>query len=309
MRALASYIMRGRMQAVLVVVITAAFSLMLPPLSYFSGATVAIVTLRHGMPQGGLIIVLATVIIGLLTFFAMGNAALALAFVLVIWLPVWLLAAVLRQSISLVKTMTIAALVGAIVIAIVHLSVSHPATWWSEQVLNPLFNSMMIQSDLGVDQRDALEKTLATLAQVMTGIVTAGIILSAILSLFIARWWQAMLYNPGGFKTEFQSLRFNKPLALVALVIFTLALLNVNGLSGFAKDLSIVLLILYVLQALALVHFAVAAFNANIAWLVVLYLLLLFALPQLTALLALVGLLDTWFNLRNYLPSTSAKND
>src|SRR3569623_887288 len=56
MRALAQYIMRGRMQAMLVAVAMAILSLILPPMNYLSSAVIGLVTLRRGWQEGLIII-------------------------------------------------------------------------------------------------------------------------------------------------------------------------------------------------------------------------------------------------------------
>ena len=49
---LASYIMRGRLQAMIVASTLALLSLIIPPVSVVSSATVALVTLRRGAVEG-----------------------------------------------------------------------------------------------------------------------------------------------------------------------------------------------------------------------------------------------------------------
>ena len=55
MKSLASFILRGPAQAILVTVLTGVLALALPPLSLISGAAIALITVRKG-PQAGAII-------------------------------------------------------------------------------------------------------------------------------------------------------------------------------------------------------------------------------------------------------------
>ena len=160
--------------------------------------------------------------------------------------------------------------------------------------------------DLSAEQRDALKYTLESVAGIMTGIVSSAIVLSTLLGLFIARWWQALLYNPGGFKAEFQSLQLGKPFAIVTAGLMVLAFLSLGGISNMAKDMSIVMLALYMLQGIALVHAIVAGLSASIGWLVAFYVILLVAFPQVMALLAISGFVDTWVNFRKLIPNKKA---
>src|SRR3569833_696175 len=57
MRGFAQYIMRGRVQAMLVAVAMAILALVLPPMNYLSSAVIALVTLRRGWQEWLIIIV------------------------------------------------------------------------------------------------------------------------------------------------------------------------------------------------------------------------------------------------------------
>src|SRR3569623_779517 len=56
MRALAQYIIRGRMQAMLVAVAMAILSLIMPPKNYLSSALIGLDTLRRGWQEGLILI-------------------------------------------------------------------------------------------------------------------------------------------------------------------------------------------------------------------------------------------------------------
>ena len=66
MQLLASFAMRGRSQAVMLVTVLAMLSLLFPPLSILSSSVVALVTLRKGATESGLVLALAGLACGLL---------------------------------------------------------------------------------------------------------------------------------------------------------------------------------------------------------------------------------------------------
>ena len=84
MRAIASYILRGPMQAMLVTAVLAMLSMLRPPLTgllgYISGAAIALVTLHVGSKQG--LQVAAGAMLGamLMAYFVLGKPMLAIAF-------------------------------------------------------------------------------------------------------------------------------------------------------------------------------------------------------------------------------------
>lgn len=92
-------------------ILLAALSLLIPPASILSTSVVALVTLRKGTVPGALILGLATAISGGIALLALGGVNLAIGFLILMWLPVWLLAVLLRSSRSLAL-----AIVGAMVL-------------------------------------------------------------------------------------------------------------------------------------------------------------------------------------------------
>jgi len=302
MKALATFILRGPSQAILVTVGTAVLAMMLPPLSIISGAVVALITLRKGPRAGTLVMLGSTVFAALLAYVSLGNPMPSVMFLVVLWLPMWVLGWVLRNSRSLALATVVAGALGAVGVVVTYAVVGDVTSWW-QHLLMTLFEPAMKDGGPLAD-RATVEPILATLSKVMTGVAAAGMSLNAIMCLYLARAWQAQLYNPGGFRDEFHGLRLGQGLALVSLVFIALSLLPPLGVvSHMAGEIVIVILSLYVLQGLALMHAIVAQRHLHIAWLVVMYLVVMFVLPQLLVLVAVTGLVDTWVDFRRRLGS------
>ena len=64
------------------------------------------------------------------------------------------------------------------------------------------------------------------------------------------------------------------------------------------QDCLPVLLVLFAVQGVAVVHAVVRLQQKHKAWLIVMYILLLIMMPQMVFLLALIGVLEQWFNFR-----------
>ena len=169
-------------------------------------------------------------------------------------------------------------------------------TWW-EQTLLAMFEPAM-EAGGPLADRETVLAILANLAKIMTGVAAAGMTLNAVMCLYLARAWQAQLYNPGGFRDEFHELRMGQRTAMLSLGFVVVSLLPLGEFSHMAGEIVIVILSLYVLQGLALIHAVVARRQLHMAWLIVLYLVMLFVLPQLMALVAVLGLIDTWADFR-----------
>lgn len=296
MKALASFILRGPSQAMLVAVGTAVLAMMLPPLSLLSGAALALYTLRLGVRSGTLVMVGSTAFVGVLAYVSLGNALPGLAFLAVIWLPVWILAWVLRESRSLDLATLVAGALGAGMVILAYLLLGDVSGWWEKELL--VIFEPAIEAGSPLADEASVKAVIANIAKLMTGIMVSGLILNALICLFLARAWQAQLFNPGGFRSEFYALRLGRYTALLAIAVLVASMLPLGGLGSLAAELLIVAMSLYVVQGLAMIHAIVAKRNMHVAWLIGLYLVTLFVLPQLLALVAAVGLIDTWADFR-----------
>jgi hypothetical protein len=294
MKLLASFVMRGRSQAVMLAAVLAMVALLVPPVSILSTAVVALVTLRKGPYEGLLLVFFAAVACALLGLVAVGAVFQVVGFVLFLWLPAWLLSMVLRSSRSLALTLEVGLLLGLLIIAGQYFQSEDPVAAWRE-VLAPLVQSLEEAQVLEPGQQKAL---LEALAGWMPGVLAAGFFLQTMVALLLARWWQALLYNPGGFRAEFQQLRIHRPVAVVTLLVLILRLWSGGPGGNLVVYLSMLLMAGWFLQGMALTHGLVARARASIGWLVGVYLLLLFAMPQAVLVLAVFGFADSWIDLR-----------
>lgn len=301
MRFLANTIMRGPMAAILVTSVAAMLGLLLPPLGYLSAAAVGLVTLRLGLVEAGKVVVGSIVATAVLGGLLLGNPMVPLAFLLVLWLPLLVTAWSLRRTAALARSLLLAGLFGVMVVFGFHAGVDDPAGWWREMLYR------MVEQTTA-EQQELLRPVLDDMAGLMTGMVGAAAALGVALSLFLARWWQAALYNPGGFRSEFHALRLGRALTGATVLLLALAWMQTPGLV-MLTDLLPLALLLHLLQGLALVHGLVARTGANAGWLVAMYVLLL--LPMVTTqtalTLAMAGMVDNWMDFRTRLGAGKPK--
>ncbi|NVZ08152.1 hypothetical protein HW932_02620 [Allochromatium humboldtianum] len=290
MKPLANFIMRGYSPATLVTTVAGLLSLLIPFVGVISSAAVGLVTLRQGARPGMLLLGSSTLASGLIAWPALGNPWVGLGILLVLWVPIWGLATILRATRSLNLTAQLAALGGLVVVLVVHLTVGDPALYWRE-LIEPLRQSLLND---GLVEAEASQVLFARLAQWMTGAFAAALVLQYLVSLFLARAWQAQLYNPGGFGAEFKALRVGSLVGALFVLFLAWGLLA----KGLGLDLAPVLGLLLLLQGLAVIHRLRELRNANQGWLVALYVLLVFFMPQMVLLLISLGLIDLWADIR-----------
>ena len=296
MNFLATYIMRGRMQAMLVASSLALLSLMMPPVSVVSSATVALVTLRRGAYEGLYVLGCSSLAAALLGFLALGNFQFALLYVMVLWLPVWLISIILREGQHLSLAVEIAVLIGIVCVIGFYLYAPDPVALWKAVL------SQMIPADVPVAD---IQRTIDILVHYMTGVIAAGSVFGLLFGLFLGRWWQANLYNPGGFRQEFLSLSTKPRISIGAIVVLIIAVTSPVGTSEIAWNVCILLFVLFTVIGVAVLHYAFSMMKLG-RYMVPMFYITLFLIPHAMLIVGLVGLSDPWLNLRKKIESKHA---
>ncbi len=294
MKFLAAYIMKGRMSSIMVASSLGLLSLLLPPVSIVSSASVALVTLRKGGYEGLIVLGYASLAAAIIGFFIFGSLQIGVLFGLVLWLPIWLISIVLREAKHLSIAVQVAVLLGVVAVVGFYFFVSEPAVIWRsylEQIIKP-----MLESD-SVVSTETLNLQLQMLSRYMTGGIIAGSVYGLLFSLFLARWWQSALYNPGGFREEYLSLRVDTKVTIASLVIFAMAWFTSGIISEICWNITIIFVVLFVLVGLAVLHTAFSTIKTKRFMVPILYITVVL-IPHVIAIIAVVGLLDGWMDLR-----------
>jgi hypothetical protein len=294
MHALAAFIMKNRASAILAVVLFAVGSWFIAILGLLSAAAVALPTLRKGSREGAAISAVALPAVATGAWMTFGEPWPAIYSALVLWVPVWMVSILLRHSGNLAMALLGAGALGMLALLTVYLLLDDPGSLWVSQ-LNALAQSAPSEGGL---PDASLSRTLERMARFVPGMMAAGLVTSVTASVFIARHWQAALFNPGGFGSEFRGLRLPKVLGYLWLSLLITAWASRPGAaSELLANLAAPPSILFVLAGLSVVH--AVCFNRQNGrfWLTGVYLALLFVSPLIVAILA-IGFSDTWINWR-----------
>jgi len=288
---LAKFILKGQSQAALVAASMAILGLAVPPAAWISAAAIVLVTLVNGPRNGLLTTALSLIGTAVFAFLIFSAPQVAVIFVLLAWLPAWLIATVLRQTVSLAYSLQILALMGLLAVVILYVFFPNIGELWREP-LDVMVKQLAEQStDFSLAE---LKQTEDWIIEFLPGLFVSSIMFGTMLSLFLGRWWQAVFYNPGGFGEEFRSLNLGKVSALCAMALMLIvAVVD----SVFTVALVTVVFVLYGVQAMSLVHAAIKIRQVNAAWLFLIYLIMFFV-PHVLLLLMLAAFADPWLNLR-----------
>ncbi len=292
MISLARFILKGHSQAALVAATMAMLGLLLPPVAWLSGATVALVTLVHGHRSGLLVTALAGIGTGLLAYLVLQVPELALYFVLLVWLPLVMIALVLRQTMSLVLCLQLIAGISLVGVILLYQFFPDFGEIWRDS-LNMMADDLVARSEGSMDSVQ-MQVVVDQVIRILPGLFASSFMIGILVSLYIARWWQAVLYNPGGFGKEFRAINLGKSTALVAMAIAAVASLVETDM---VNAMLLVVFALYLNQGIAILHAVFAGKQLNAVWLFLVYILMFF-IPHLVVLLALAGFADTWIDIR-----------
>ena len=288
------FIVRSRTHAISLAVA----GMLVPPFSFVTGGIIGLTTLRYGLTDGALVLAVSMVASTLAMGLLLGSYQPVVIFILFTGLPVLLLAQVLRQTDSQGSALAAAGFVGAAVLAGIHLLTADPVMWWRDQLEQ--FVAAPIRAanpDMTAQMLAQLDEAMQSMSLLMMSLPAATIV-GAMLILWLARWMQASLDNPGGFGKEFRALRLDRRVTYVAVALAALAVLAGHFAGGLFGGLLVLAIIMYAIQGIALVHAGVRKRGGSVAWLVAMYLAIV--LIPLAAILGLglAGFSDTWFDYR-----------
>lgn len=284
------------MQAMMVASSLALLSLIIPPVSIISAASVALVTLRRGRYEGLYVLIFTCLSVALLGFFIFGNFQPALLYGLILWLPVWLMSVVLREG-KLSVAIEVAVILGIVVVIGFYAYVDEPSLiWmaiWEEQLVN--IANTEVETPMPVAQ---IRESIQIFSHYMTGGVVAGTVCILVFSLFLARMWQSALYNPGGFQVEYLSLKAHPKLSVVSVVVVIIAWLMSGVIAEIGWNIALLFATLYTFVGTAILHSIFATIKIKRFIVPMLY-LTLFMIPHVLAVVVIVGIVDAWLDLRS----------
>jgi hypothetical protein len=291
MRALAEFIMRGRVQATFVVVGCAA----LPLLSWLCAAAGCLVLLRRGLSDS--IGVLAWALLPAVVWWYFGEPR-----TLMVLLGSWGLAVLLRASESWVRVLLVSVALGLLYAVVLGTVFREPIEAMALELQNLLPNVFgEVYQQMSVEERARLA---ALITPVLNGLIASLLQILSVACLILGRYWQALLYNPGGFGLEFRSLRLPKAPMLVLLVCMLVGPNFGPQLAMLTPLCSVPL----VFAGLALIHGLVAAKHMTRFWLVGLYVTLVLFMQLIYPLLVVFAIVDSLIDFRGRMVSKDPDN-
>ncbi|MCD6046977.1 MAG: putative rane spanning protein [Gammaproteobacteria bacterium] len=265
----------------------------IPFLHWFGVLLMLLVTLRQGLQQGIKLAAIVAIISVIVFGFVLRLTTDQMVFQFINPLILCLLAYRLRETASWLNVTQMITGLGVLMVITIYLVFPQLAQTWSQ-----LLVAMMKQ--VAVDRPELLSvwnagQMLQLLGGFAVGLRVMLFVTLSLSSLIVARYIQAVLYNPGGLRQELYAWRLNfyTGILLLALIILAAVVRTPIWLS-----LIPVLILPFICVGFTVIH-AVTASN-KYQWLILLvfYVALLTIAPQLLTLVALLGCLDSLINFR-----------
>jgi hypothetical protein len=267
-------------------------SLLLPLVSLLSTSSLALVALRKGVRESAWVLAISALLFGVAGAFLTGGVFQSVVYGLLLWVPVWPIALLLRVSGRLGLTLEVAAALGGVAVLGIYLVVDDPAALWKSN-LQTLMAPMLEHAPVDFDREQAA-RGVAFFSHYMSGVAAFGSVTSLVLGLLLARWQQAVLFNPGGFRAEFLALELDASVVYAGFACLGLALVGGGFAAEIAWNLMALFLALFLVCGFSILHAMLADKGF---WLVGFYLGLFF-IPQLLLPIACLGASDVWLHWR-----------
>ncbi len=286
MKLLGQYLLAEKYKSVAMLSLITVMSLLIPPLTYIiSAIPFSLIALRKGGKYSLEVMVFTLLVISLFGYFSRIGLGLGATLTTSIWLPVWLSSMVLRITESQALSVLVAGGIGVLFILMLSPFNRELSEWWQSSI------NAFLEKSLSATELSQMQAVLDSILPLISGIMAAGVVISLITSVLLARAWQSALFNPGGFWQEFFSLYLPRWVTYLTLFIMVISFAGIEGVSWLAQNILTVLIVMHVVQGIVTVHRTIQNRKLSRSWLIVMYSFLIF-MPQMALFIAFLGIVD-----------------
>ncbi len=297
MLAIARYALKSQFHASTVVGVLAVLSLFIPLISLLSGAIVGLIILTQGLYSGTRALLISIVGITAISYLITQSPVLGITIGVVQWVPVVILAEVLRRTSSLSFTLIAGMGLTLIAVAVQFLVWPDAEQFWSELMMQMLQSANNPQLDASL-----IESWVQSMVHWMTIMLMAVMYSTFVATLLAARWFQAKIAESDGYRDEFYSIHLGKSAAGFALLLIVI---NLVLQQDWLSAMLIVVLAGFLYQGIAILH-SWSKQRKKRGLLILIYILMVI-FPQVVGATALLGVIDNWMDFRKKLKSSTTE--
>ena len=291
MKSLGKYLLADNIRAAIAALSCSLLAFILP-IGFVATLILGLVTLQKGYKAG--LIVLAFVLLPAIALVVTRHFSFFYRFDLLLIQCglVFIFALILRHTAFWQWVLEAAAVIGVLAIGVVHLIFPHIRQIWVGLINNYLqANGWSLTFHLGADRSAEFVQHFATIA---TGGFAFFVLFGMIVLLILARWWQTALFSPGQLQLEFTGIRISQASASL-LIIASIVLI---WQPSWLVDIYPMLLFPFMVGGLSILHRLVMNRREMVLLMVMVYIALLLLTFFTVIALAIVGLIDSFYNFR-----------
>ena len=300
-------------------VITFAISF-LPVIGTLGILIAALVTLCKGLTEGFVFTIVAVLPYVIGVFFPGKTPDVILPIIIlgiVGWVAsglfTWLFAAILYRKGTFKTILQYGALLGILVVSVVHIIYPKIDAWWQVQLTAYLhYANQVMAATTGGDlvPNPSQIVFIDSIKYYATGLAVMTILANALVQIGIARWWQIVGWwqivvlnsslnysKPGTFRSELVSIRLD----YLAGIFFAGGVLIFYIGNQVASDVLPILYFSFFMAGLSLIHYVLAFIKTgSLFWVIMIYAAIVWLFPISLMLVALIAFIDVLVDVRKY---------
>lgn len=278
----------------------------IPVIGLMAIVIAALVTLRKGIVEGGILMLAATLPLVL----SLGLSSNLMTLPILVWVAIgvsvlsniltWIFAIMLRRGVSWGSLIQMTALAGVLVISVIHLIYPDVADWWAPRINVLLDNMTTVWKTFGIQSfSDNQAEIRSAMAQGFNGLLVTLTLFYALAQVWTARWWQLAVFDPERIRKELLTTR----LSHLAGVLFVVSLVFAYLGNSVVSDIMPVIFLLFSAAGLSLLHYLFRLINlpARFLWIIAFYIVLVFTMPLSLMFISMIAFGDIWLNVRKRL--------
>jgi hypothetical protein len=269
-----------------------AMTMLMPGLATLSGAILVLLVVQQDLRKVLLTAAFAGLVLLVFTLASGSSPVLAVIGIVTFWLPILVLARILRATRSLTLTLQMSVLVALFASCAFFAFSSEPVAFWQDVIAsNPILRNLKLP-----EWQAALGLSDIQFAGVMTTVFTIFFWFGLACVILLGYWLFQQLPGKKGEFGRFCELNFGYVIAL---------LLAITSVAGFAFDVIWIqsvaglLFAVFWLQGAAMVHWLHAGGFVPVAVVIAAYAMTLVLFQYLFPALAVLGYTDAWFRYRS----------
>ncbi|PMB54514.1 hypothetical protein CLERM_579 [Coxiella-like endosymbiont] len=291
MKRLGKYLLADNIYAAMAALASSLLAFFLP-IGFVTTLILGLVTLQKGYKAG--LTILAFVLLPAIALAVTRHFGFFYQFdlLLIQCALMFIFALILRYTASWQWVLEVAAVIGVLAVFVVHLIFPNIRQIWIILIHNYFkANDWALTFHLSADCSVEFAQHLSAIT---TGSFVFFVLFGMVVLLILVRWWQTALFSPGGLQLEFTKIRISHMGASFLMI----ASIGLIWQPSWLMDIYPVLLFPFMIGGLSILHRLVMNRKDMVLIIIIVYIALLLLTFFTVIALAIVGLIDSFYNFR-----------